>query len=117
MVLSGLQGIPDQLYEASYIDGCSPFQAFLKITIPNLKHILAVSIMISMILTWTKFEMIWVLTSGGPGFKTSILPTYVYTKSFQFFEMGLGSAVAVISMMIMIIFVVFYYKLLKRYQD
>lgn len=117
MVLAGLQVIPNQLYEAAYIDGCSKFQAFFKITLPNLKPILAVLIMISIILTWTKFEMIWVLTAGGPGLKTSILPTYIYTKSFEYFEMGLGSAVAVLSMSIMIIFIVLYYKLLKKYQD
>ncbi|WP_163182676.1 carbohydrate ABC transporter permease [Neobacillus sedimentimangrovi] len=117
MILAGLQGIPKSLLEASYIDGCSKFQSFFKVTLPLLTPILAVSAMISVVITWTKFEMIWVLTAGGPGVKTSILPTYIYTKSFQNFEMGMGSAVAVLSMLIMIIFILLYFRILNRVQD
>jgi multiple sugar transport system permease protein len=117
MMLAGLQGIDKSLLEAASIDGCSKVQSFFKVTLPLLTPILAVSAMISVVITWTKFEMIWVLTAGGPGVKTSILPTYIYTKSFQYYSMGMGSAVAVISMLVMIIFIAFYFILLKRLQD
>jgi multiple sugar transport system permease protein len=114
MVLAGLQGVPYSLLEAAYIDGCSKLQAFYRVTIPVMMPILVVSTMISIVLTWTKFEMIWVLTAGGPGVETSILPTYIYTKAFQNFDMGVGSAVAVLSMFAMIVFVVIYFKVLYR---
>jgi len=114
MVLAGLQGIPGSLYEAAYIDGSSDFQAFRKITMPMLKPVLMVSVMISIVMTWTKFEMIWVLTAGGPGVKTSILPTYIYTKAFQYFDFGEGSAVAVLAMIMMLIFIMIYVKAVKK---
>ncbi|MEH7248057.1 sugar ABC transporter permease [Neobacillus niacini] len=117
MILAGLQGIDRSLLEAASIDGCSRFQSFFRITLPLLKPVLAASAMISIVITWTKFEMIWVLTGGGPGVSTSILPTYIYTKSFQYYDMGLGSAVAVLSMIVMLIFIAFYFKLLKKLQD
>lgn len=114
MILAGLQGIPSSLYEAAYIDGSSDFQAFRKITMPMLKPVLMVSVMISIVMTWTKFEMIWVLTAGGPGVKTSILPTYIYTKAFQYFDFGEGSAVAVLAMIMMMIFIMLYVKVVKK---
>src|SRR5690625_265808 len=117
MVLSGLQTIPQELIEASYVDGSGKFKSFFKITLPLLLPILAVSTMISIVMTWTKFEVIWVLTAGGPGLDTSILPTYIYTKAFREFDMGLGSAVAVISMVVMVIFIILYFIILKERQS
>ena len=113
MVLAGLQGIPKDLYEAAFVDGFSKFKQFFKITIPMLAPVLFISCLVSIVISWTKFELIWVLTAGGPGYTTSVLPTYVYTKSIQFFEMGQGSAVATISMLFMLVFVVLYLKLFQ----
>lgn len=113
MVLAGLQGIPKDLHEAAYVDGCGAFQRFTKITLPLLAPVLFISCLVSVVISWTKFELIWVLTGGGPGYTTSVLPTYVYTKSFIFFDMGLGSAVAVVSMVFMLLFVIVYLRLLR----
>jgi multiple sugar transport system permease protein len=113
MVLAGLQGVPKDLYEAAYVDGCGGFMRFLKITLPLLAPILLISSLVSVVISWTKFELIWVLTGGGPGYTTSVLPTYVYTKSFVFFDMGLGSAVATVSMLFMLIFVIAYLRLFR----
>jgi len=114
MILAGLQGISKDLYEAAYVDGCGKFKQFFKITLPLLTPVLFTSCLVSIVLTWTKFELIWVLTAGGPGTKTSILPTYVYTKSFINFDMGAGSAVATISMLFMLVFVLLYLRLFKK---
>jgi multiple sugar transport system permease protein len=114
MILAGLQSIPKDLYEAAYVDGCGGFMRFRKITLPLLAPVLLISCLVSVIISWTKFELIWVLTGGGPGYATSVLPTYVYTKSFVFFDMGLGSAVATISMLFMLVFVIIYLRFLKR---
>ncbi len=111
MILAGLQGIPKDIYEAAFVDGCSKFKQFYKITLPLLMPVLFVSNLVSIVISWTKFELIWVLTAGGPGTATSVLPTYVYTKSFVNFDMGTGSAVATISMLFMLVFVVLYLKL------
>ncbi len=114
MMLAGLQGIPKDIYEAAFVDGCNKFKQFFKITLPLLTPVLFVSGLVSIVISWTKFELIWVLTAGGPGTATSVLPTYVYTKAFINFDMGAGSAVATISMLFMLVFVVFYLRLFKN---
>ncbi|MHB8277074.1 MAG: carbohydrate ABC transporter permease [Candidatus Humimicrobiaceae bacterium] len=113
MLLAGLQGIPKDLYEAAEVDGCNKFREFIYIMIPMLAPVLFVSALISIVQSWTKFEVVYLLTGGGPGYTTSVLPTYIYTKSMVFFEMGEGSAVATISMLFMLIFVLIYLKLFQ----
>lgn len=117
MLLAGLKGISDDVYEAAQIDGAVGVKKFFYITLPLLKPVMFVTGIVQIITGWTKFEMIWVLTNGGPGYSTSILPTYIYTNSFQYFKMGLGSAVAVISMVILVIFILVYYKVFNKTED
>lgn len=114
MFLSGLQGIPKDLYEAGYVDGCNGWQRFRYITVPLLKPVIFVTALTSIVQTWTKFEMIWVLTGGGPGYATSTFPTYIYSKSFILYDMGGGSAVSVIAMLFMLVFILVYLKVYKN---
>lgn len=114
MLLAGLQSIPVDIYEAAYVDGCGAFKRFAYVTIPLLKPIMFVTVLTSIVQSWTKFELIWVLTAGGPGYTTSVLPTYIYTQSFSFFNMGMGSAISVVSMLIMILFIIAYLKVYRR---
>ena len=117
MFLAGLQGIPSDLYEAAYVDGAGPFRRFWHITLPLLSPVIMVTALTSMVATWTKFETIWTLTSGGPGYATSILPVYVYMKAFRSFEMGVGAAVAVIAMLVMTLFIIVYLKFYRKYTE
>lgn len=114
MLLAGLKGIPGEMYESAHIDGANSIKTFFYITVPFLMPVLFVALMIQIITSWTKFEMIWVLTGGGPGYATSILPTYVYTNTFDYFKMGMGSAVAVISTIIIVILLILYTRLNKQ---
>lgn len=114
MFLAGLQGVPVDLYEAAYVDGCGAFKRFRYITVPMLKPVILVTALTSIVQSWTKFEVIWVLTAGGPGYATSILPTYIYTKSFVMYDMGGGSAVSVIAMLIMMVFIMIYLKVYNK---
>jgi multiple sugar transport system permease protein len=116
MFLAGLTGISKEMLEAASIDGANAFQRFSKIVLPLLKPIIFVTGMTQIISTWTKFEMIWALTNGGPGFTTSILPTYVYTNAFVYFDLGRGSAIATLSMLIVLVIVWAYSKLFNRGQ-
>jgi multiple sugar transport system permease protein len=114
MILAGLQSIPPEVHEAGKVDGTSGFKHLWYITLPLLKPVLFVSGIVQIITGWTKFEMIWVLTNGGPGWATSILPTYIYTNAFEFFRLGRASAIAVISTLIVAAFIVVYYRLLRQ---
>lgn len=117
MFLAGLQGIPNELYEAATIDGCSGSQKFFHVTIPQLAPVTSMVVLISIVTSWTKFELIWVLTAGGPGYRSSVLPTYVYTKAFGSFEMGSASAVAVISMIFVALFSILYLKFVQKQNE
>lgn len=114
MFLAGLQGIPADLYEAAYVDGCGKWKQFINITLPMLSPVILVTALTSIVQSWTKFEVIWVLTGGGPGYATSILPTYIFSKSFKDFQMGMGSTVSVVAMLLMMIFVVLYLRVYNK---
>lgn len=114
MALAGLQGIPRDLLEAATVDGTTGWQRFRYVVLPLLRPILFVTGLVSIVSTWTKFEMIWVLTGGGPGYATSILPTYLYTQAFRFFKLGLGSAIGTLSMLFVVVVVVAYARMFNR---
>ncbi|SMF84918.1 carbohydrate ABC transporter membrane protein 1, CUT1 family [Paenibacillus uliginis N3/975] len=117
MMLSGLTGISREMIEAAHMDGASAWQRFTRITLPMLKPIMYVTGLVSIVSSWTKFEMIWALTNGGPGYATSILPTYLYTNSFVYFDLGKGSAIATLSMAMVLILVGIYSRLFGRNQE
>ncbi len=114
MFLAGLQGIPMDLYEAAYVDGCGKWKQFVNVTLPMLSPVILVTALTSIVQSWTKFEVIWVLTGGGPGYATSILPTYIYSKSFKDFQMGMGSAVSGVAMLLMTVFVILYLRVYNK---
>ncbi|MFC4307097.1 carbohydrate ABC transporter permease [Cohnella boryungensis] len=117
MLLSGLTGISKEMMEAAEVDGATPWQRLIRIVLPLLKPIMYVTGMVSIVSSWTKFEMIWALTNGGPGFETSILPTYVYTNAFVYYDLGRGSAIAALSMVVVLVLVAIYAKLFGRNED
>jgi multiple sugar transport system permease protein len=114
MVLAALQGIPPDILEAAHVDGTNRRQRLAYIIVPMLKPTLFVAGLIAIIVTWFKFELIWALTSGGPGFATSILPTYVYTQAFQRFDFGMAGAVATTAMVLVLIVAGLYARLLRE---
>jgi len=100
-VLAGLQTIPTQLYEAARVDGAGPWRQFWHITLPGLRSVLVVVILLRGIWMFNKFDLIWLLTKGGPLNQTETLPTLAYRKSFLEFNLGGGAAVATISFLIL----------------
>lgn len=114
MILAGLKSIPHDVHEAGMVDGTNALKHFWYITLPLLKPVLYVSGIVQIITGWTKFEMIWALTNGGPGWATSILPTYIYANAFDFFRMGRASAVAVVSTIMVALLVLVYYRIFER---
>lgn len=88
--------VPRSLYEAAELDGASPFQRFLRITVPQLRHTIIASSVLMIVGSMTYFETVLLLTNGGPGNATRILPLYMYTQGFVSFEMGYASAIAVV---------------------
>ncbi len=109
-VLARLQTIPDELYEASKIDGAGSFARFRDITLPQLKEVLVVIVLLRTIWDFKEFDLIYLLTGGGPVISTQTLPLLVYKEAFALNQMGTASAVAVLMMLFMLIFMFIYLR-------
>jgi ABC-type sugar transport system permease subunit len=114
LILAALQTIPKDLYDASEIDGAGSFAQFRTIVIPTIRPILLVVLIIQTMWTLRVFDLIWVLTQGGPIDKTMILNVYAYEQAFRFFEIGYGSALAYLITFATLILTFIYIKVLGK---
>ncbi|MFO8127526.1 carbohydrate ABC transporter permease [Yoonia sp.] len=113
-VLARLQSIPEALYEAAKIDGAGPIARFFDVTLPQLRDVLVVIIMLRAIWDFKEFDMIYLLTGGGPLDDTQTLPLLVYQEAFALNDMGMASAYAVVMMLIMLVFMLVYIRRTKN---
>lgn len=104
-ILSKLQTIPEDLYEAASIDGASTIQKFFSITLPSIKDITLLSALVSTIWTINDFESIWLLTGGGPNAKTAVITVFSYTTAMQSMQIGKAVAVSVLAMPVLILLI------------
>ena len=109
-VLARLQSIPNELYEAATIDGAGRFARICDVTLPQLKDVLIVIVLLRTIWDFKDFDLIYLLTGGGPVISTQTLPLMVYKEAFSLNQMGGASAVAVLMMLIMLIFMTLYLR-------
>ncbi len=116
-VLSALSGIPDDIYEAGRIDGASTWQLFRFITFPLILPVSVIATVLSSIWTFNDFGTIWVMTGGGPASSTTTLIIQSYKEAFQRFNVGYGTALAVIAMILMLAVGAVYLRLQARQQD
>ena len=109
-VLAGLQGISEDLYEASSLDGANAFQQFWKITIPQLRPILISLMMLDFVWTLQQFALIWMTTGGGPINATETLSTYIYKQGFSKYQYSMASASACVVLVVCVIIAIFYVR-------
>jgi len=109
-LLAGLQGVPGDLYEAARVDGASPFQQFLNVTLPHLKPIIISMAMLDVLWTTQQFALIWLTTGGGPISVTEMLSTFTYKLAFTGFDFSMASASAVIVLIFSLGVAVFYVR-------
>jgi len=114
-VLARLQTIPPVLYEAAKVDGAGPWSRFVHVTLPQLRNVLFVVILLRSIWMFTKFDTVWLLTQGGGAEKyIRTLPVYAYMRTFMYYQAGLGSTLAVIMFGILIASTAVYFKMFRR---
>lgn len=94
ILLAGLQALPREPYEAAVVDGASNWQSFRYITLPLLSPVMLVAILIRLMDSFKTFDLIFVLTQGGPGMSTETMNYYTYRYGFKFFHMGYASALS-----------------------
>jgi len=111
--LAGLQGIPEQLYEAAKIDGATVWSCFRHITWPLLRPATMFLVIVSIINTFQIFDQVYVMTGGGPMGYTSVLVYYLWKEAFHFFKLGYASAVAWLVFLMIFAFTLFQLKFAK----
>ena len=103
LVLAGLQGVPQEIYQAAALDGARGVRAFWYITLPSIRNILIVAVLITTIGAFKAFDLIYVTTQGGPANATQVLGTYIYLQAFGIGNMGYADALSVVLLVIALI--------------
>lgn len=116
ILTAGLQSMPIEPLQAARIDGASPFQVFIYLTIPMLKGVIIISLLLRSIDAFQAFDMIYMITKGGPGTTTQTLNMYTFLRSFEWAHLGYGSALAVIMMVIVFAGVILVERLTRLIQ-
>jgi len=112
--LAGLQGIPGQYYEASLVDGASRWQQFRYITWPLLRPTTFFLVVLTVIESFQVFDVVYVMTGGGPGNSTQVLVTYAYETGFDSRRQGYAAAIGVIVYVAVLVFTVLWWQVQKR---
>ena len=108
--LAGMQGIPDDLYEAGRVDGANGWQLFRFITLPQLRPIIISLALLDFIWTIHQFTLIWMTTGGGPMRSTEVLSTYTYKAAFSSHEYSIASTLAMVILAICTFVAIFYVR-------
>jgi ABC-type sugar transport system permease subunit len=113
LLLAGLQNVPRILYRASRLDGAGPWQTFRFVTLPQLRTTILICIVLQSIWALKSFDLVYVLTRGGPANATTMLNFLAYRVSFQFGNLGLGAAVADILFIVMFLLALAYVRVFR----
>ncbi|MBV8898628.1 MAG: sugar ABC transporter permease [Verrucomicrobia bacterium] len=113
LMTAGLSAVPGEIREAARIDGASPRQVFRFITLPLIMPTIFLYMLVSTVTTISIFGFIYALTRGGPGNATEIIGIYIYNQSFTAFQLGYGSAVAVVTLILSLAIGLVYVRALK----
>jgi len=114
IVLAGLQSIPLELHEAAEVDGASPWQSFWRITLPLLLPVIVIGILIRAMDAFKLFDIVYLVTGGGPGNVTETISFYTYLQGFKFFSLGYTAAMAFIQLIIITLIARFFLSFQKR---
>jgi multiple sugar transport system permease protein len=117
LLSAGISGLPEDVYEAATVDGASGWQKLYYLTIPLLRPTIFALLMLGFIYTLRVFDLIWIITKGGPGTATEVLPTFAYRLSFISFNFGQSAAVAVIMMVVLLSAAVVYLKFAIQHEE
>jgi raffinose/stachyose/melibiose transport system permease protein len=114
LYMAGLQNIPPEIEEAALIDGVSKRQMITYITIPLIGSTIRTSVYLSVLGSLQVFALVWIMTKGGPVNASEVMSTYMYRFSFVRFQLGYGSAVAIVMLLISLVFSLAYLRLVRQ---
>lgn len=114
LLLAGLQNIPPVLYEAASIDGASPMDRFFHITLPMMRPVALGILLLTFIYTFKVFDLIYIMTAGGPVDATTVLPIEIYRLNFAFFRFAEGAAAATLLLLGLLCLAIGYSRIIQR---
>jgi len=114
VLLAGLQAIPKEQYEAAKVDGASAIQEFTHVTLPNLRRMIGIAVILDIIWQARRFGLIWVMTEGGPARSTEILSVLAYRQYFRFFNFEYASAMSVVLALVLLLIGLPYIRAMAR---
>jgi len=114
LILAGLKSIPEELYDAAAVDGADGFKRIWHITLPQLRTILSTILLVVGIWTFNTFDLIYVMTSGGPLYSSETLAMRIYKFGFSDFRFGLSAATSLIASVVLVIFSIIYVRQQKE---
>lgn len=106
LILAGLESLPTSPFEAALVDGASPWQRFLHITLPLLRPVILVAVSLRVIDLFRTFDTIYIMTSGGPGHATELLPFYIYRAAFSSGRFGYASALSYVTLILTLLILI-----------
>jgi multiple sugar transport system permease protein len=113
LLLAGLQTIPVSLYEAATIDGAGPWRRFRSITLPQMRPVALGVLLICFIYTFKVFDLVYIMTRGGPVDATQVLPIYAFKLTFDFFRFGDGAAASTLLLLGLLVLALGYARLIR----
>ncbi|ADB29252.1 binding-protein-dependent transport systems inner membrane component [Kribbella flavida DSM 17836] len=114
LLLAGLQGISGSLYEAARIDGAGAWAQFRRITLPLLKPVSLTTVLLCFISTFKTFDTVFLMTQGGPGGATEVLPVYAYKLAFSFYKFDVAAVATTMLLVVPVVLSVFYFRSLRK---
>jgi multiple sugar transport system permease protein len=117
LFLAGLQTIPPELTEAARLDRATAWQRFRYVTLPLLKAPLLIVLVYETIIAISVFDVVYVLTGGGPGSATTLYSWYTYTVTFKFLDLGMGAALSFLMAAVLIVFILVYMRIVRLRED
>jgi ABC-type sugar transport system permease subunit len=114
ILLAALQGLPPEQFEAAKIDAATPWRTFTHVTLPMLRPVIVVCVLIRSIDAFRTFDQVWILTGGGPARSTEVFSVYVYVQAFINLDFGRGAAAAGAGAIIMLFVGIGLYRLVNR---
>lgn len=114
LLLAGMQSIPEEQYEAARMDGCKGIRAFLFITLPAIRNVIITAVLLTIISAFKVFDLVYVLTNGGPGTATEVLASYIFRNAFEFSNIGYANAMSVVFLGIAFVFGIVQHRLIRK---
>lgn len=110
MMLAAFQTVPEDIQEAAQVDGAGRFKRFVSIVLPQIKGIMLTVIILEIIWNFRSFDLVFLMTGGGPMHATEVLSTYVYNQAFRSLDFGYASAMAIFMLLAMVVISLFYIR-------